>query len=92
MLNFEWDPQKEFKNLIKHRVSFVEAATIFADPLSLTWPDPEHSIGEARYITVGLSEQSKLLIVAHADRGNHIRIISARKATSKERKFYERGK
>ncbi len=72
MLNFEWDPQKEHKNLIQHRVSFVEAATIFADPLSLTWPDSEHSIGEARHITVGLSEQNRLLIVAHTDRGSHV--------------------
>jgi uncharacterized DUF497 family protein len=67
----------------------LEAATIFSDPLSTTFFDPDHSIGEERYITIGLSRFGTLLIVAHADRGDNVRIISARKATRHERKFYE---
>lgn len=89
MVKFEWDPDKAERNLKKHGVSFHEAATIFSDFLSFTWPDPDHSISEDRYITIGISELGNVIIVAHTDRGKNIRIISARKATPKERRFYE---
>lgn len=88
-IEFEWDPDKAKKNIEKHQVSFNEAATVFGDPLSMTFYDPDHSIDENRFITVGLSRPGKLLIVSHTDRGDRIRIISARKATRREREFYE---
>jgi uncharacterized DUF497 family protein len=88
-LRFEWDPEKAQTNLGKHRVSFPEAATVFGDPLSVTFPDPDHSVDEERYITIGLSRSGQLLMVAHTDRGDNIRIISARRSTRRERKFYE---
>jgi len=68
-----------------------DAFTLFNDPLSLTFPDPDHSIGESRYIIIGMSSFGQVLVVAHTDRGQNIRIISARKATPKERRFYEQG-
>jgi len=89
MLGFEWDPDKAARNLAKHRVSFQEAATVFADPLSMTYDDPDHSVVEQRYITVGVSGRGRVLIVAHTDRGQNVRIISARKATRHERNQYE---
>ncbi len=88
-LTFEWDPRKARTNFAKHGVTFEEATTIFGDPLSLTIPDPEHSLTEERYITVGKAFSGKLLVVAHTDRGDNIRIISARGASRRERKFYE---
>jgi uncharacterized DUF497 family protein len=88
-LRFEWDLEKAEQNLKKHRVSFTEATTIFSDPLSWTFFDPDHSIDENRYITIGLSHFGKLLIVAHTDRGDNIRLISARRTTRQERRFYE---
>jgi uncharacterized DUF497 family protein len=88
-IEFEWDPEKAEKNVNKHQVAFSEAATVFGDPLSMTFADPDHSIGEERFITVGLSRLGNLLIVSHADRGDRIRIISARRVTRRERKFYE---
>jgi uncharacterized protein len=88
-MEFEWDPKKAVRNLRKHKVSFNEAATIFADVLSTTVPDPDHSIDEHRYITVGWSSQQRLLMVAHADYGDLIRIVSARKLTRTERTTYE---
>jgi hypothetical protein len=88
-MDFEWDPQKADANLRKHRVSFAEAATVFSDSLSVTVPDPDHSVAEDRHITVGMSDHSRLLIVAHAERGDRIRIISARALTKAERKAYE---
>jgi hypothetical protein len=90
-LRFEWDPGKAEVNLKKHRVSFDEASTVFDDPLFITFLDEEHSIGEERYITMGLSKGGNLLLVAHTDRGGRIRIISAREATRNERRFYEEG-
>jgi uncharacterized DUF497 family protein len=72
-------------------VSFREASTVFNDPLSVTFPDPDHSYGEERYIIIGLSTASRVLVVPHTDRADCIRIISAREATRQERKFYERG-
>jgi hypothetical protein len=88
-VNFEWDPVKASRNRRKHRISFHEAATVFGDPLSATYPDPDRSESEHRFITVGMSNAGRLLIVAHADRDENIRIISARKTTQHERKYYE---
>jgi uncharacterized DUF497 family protein len=88
-LQFTWDPQKAATNLRKHKVSFPEAATAFADPLSLTIPDPDHSVGEERFILIGQSERRRLVVVAHVERGDLIRLISARLATRRERKTYE---
>lgn len=88
-MNFEWDPGKARQNRRKHRISFEEAATIFGDPLAITYPDPDHSILEQRFITVGLSRVNRVLIVAHTDRDQNIRIISARKTTDRERRHYE---
>ena len=88
-MNFEWDPAKARINRRKHRVKFEEAATVYGDALALTYPDPDHSISEQRFITVGMSSARRVLIVAHAERGESIRIISARKATQSERKQYE---
>jgi uncharacterized DUF497 family protein len=88
-VNFEWDPAKARQNRQKHRVSFEEAATVFGDPLALTYPDPHHSISERRFITIGMSNAKGVLIVAHTDRDESIRIISARKTTRLERKHYE---
>jgi uncharacterized DUF497 family protein len=86
---FEWDPKKASKNLFKHKVSFHEAATVFGDDLSITVHDPDHSDEEDRYITVGLSNRLGLLMVAHSERGDRIRIISARVLTNIERDAYE---
>ena len=90
-MNFEWDPDKAAQNRRKHRVTFHEAATVFADPLAVTYHDPDHSISE-ELITVGMSRTGHVLIVAHSDRGETIRIISARKTTLRERKHYEEKK
>jgi uncharacterized protein len=88
-MEFEWDPSKAAGNLRKHKVSFTEAATVFGDFLGATVPDPDHSANERRYITVGSSNRDRLLMVAHAERGGRVRIISARKLTRNERKAYE---
>lgn len=90
-MEFEWNPDKAALNVEKHSVSFQEAATVFNDPLSATFPDPNHSIGESRYIIIGISRFGQLLVVAHTDRGEKTRIISARKATRQEKRFYEEG-
>jgi uncharacterized DUF497 family protein len=90
-VEFEWHPDKATANLRKHGVSFDEAATVLADPLSITVPDPDHSQDEERFVTVGLSFEHRLLIVAHTERGTHIRLISARELTATERMAYERG-
>jgi len=87
--NFEWNPDKADRNLQKHAVSFEEASTIFDDPEYITFLDVEHSIEEERYITIGLSNKSHLLMVAHTDQAGSVRIISARKATKNEEKFYQ---
>lgn len=88
-MEFEWNPDKAEANYRKHGVSFEEAATVFKDSLSITFPDPNHSIGENRYVIIGISRFGQLLIIAHTDRDETIRIISARKATKTERRFYE---
>ncbi len=90
-MKFEWNPDKAESNYAKHDVSFEEAATVFNDLLSVTFPDPDHSVGESRYVIIGVSRFGQLLIVSHTDRGEKIRIISARKATRQERRFYEEG-
>ena len=88
-MEFEWDVRKAAVNLRKHGVSFEEAATVFGDFLSTTARDPDHSSGEERYITVGLSNLGRLLMVAHAERAARIRIISARTLTPREKRAYE---
>jgi hypothetical protein len=88
-MEFEWDPQKAAANVRRHGVSFQEAATVFADLLSITVPDPDHSAAEDRSIIVGMSNRGRLLMVAHMERGDRIRIISARDLTRAERKAYE---
>jgi uncharacterized DUF497 family protein len=88
-MRFEWDPRKAAANLRKHGISFEEATTALRDDLALTGRDPDHSTGEARYITFGVSSQGRLLVVSHTERGGSVRIISARTATKSERKIYE---
>jgi uncharacterized DUF497 family protein len=85
----EWDPVKARTNLRKHGVDFHEAGTVFDDPLSTSFPDPDHSVGEARFLTIGVSASGRILVVAHTDRGEAVRLINARRATPRERKFYE---
>jgi uncharacterized DUF497 family protein len=87
-LQFEWNPNKAARNFKKHKVSFDEATTVFDDPMFVTVIDDEHSDDEERYITIGLSKQARLLVVAHTDRTGQVRIISVRKATRKEELFY----
>jgi len=89
MFRFEWDPEKARLNLKKHGISFDEAVTVFYDPLSATFNDPDHSQGEQRLITLGVSSQGRLLVVAHTERGNTVRLINARPATTHERKRHE---
>ncbi|MGD8778302.1 MAG: BrnT family toxin [Ignavibacteria bacterium] len=91
-MNFEWDTLKASSNFEKHKVTFGEAATVFGDPLSFTFYDPDHSSNENRFITIGMSKTEKIIIVSHTDRKDNIRIISARKATAKERRFYEKNR
>jgi len=88
-VEFEWDPKKEAKNIRKHKVTFSEAATVFGDTLSTTVADPDHSEEEDRYIIIGLSQRHRLLMVAHTERGERTRIISARTLTPAEREAYE---
>ncbi len=86
---YEWDENKAHENLLNHRVSFEEAETVFDDPLAITLPDPDHSIGEDRFIDIGQSNQQRILVVSYTERRNNIRLISARLATRAERKQYE---
>ena len=88
-MEFEWDRLKAAQNRKKHRVSFDEAVTVFYDPMAATFDDPGHSIGEARFVTIGYSSHDRLLVVVHAERGGNTRIISARLASAKERKNHE---
>ncbi len=89
-MQFEWDPEKAKRNSKKHGVSFEEAVTVFYDPLSATFDDPDHSANEQRFVTIGFSSQERLLVIAHSERGKNTRIISARPATTNERKRHER--
>lgn len=88
---FEWNEDKAEANLLKHNVSFIEAATVFDDPTCLIMDDPAHSIGEPRFLILGRSIASRLLLVVHCDRQQNIRIISARPATPSERGLYSQG-
>ena len=89
-LNFEWDEEKATANLKKHGVSFDEAITVFTDPFSITKYDPDHSVDEQRYIDIGISDEGRVLVVSYTERSTNIRLISCRKATSSERRFYEK--
>jgi len=92
-MEFEWDPNKDRGNQEKHGISFEEAASVFDDELQITIPDPDHSIGEFRYVTMGLTTSGHLVVVSHTeDEEERIRIISARSATTQERRTYEEGK
>lgn len=88
-MQFEWDREKAKKNLRKHKVSFEEAMTVFYEPLSATFGDPDHSDDEERLITIGYSSRSRLLVVSHTERGKIIRIINARPTTAHEREKHE---
>jgi uncharacterized DUF497 family protein len=88
---YEWDAKKARGNRRKHQISFEEAARVFFDPLALTFPDPDHSIGEEREITIGRSSRQQVVFVSHCRRRDRVRIISARKTTRGERKQYEEG-
>lgn len=90
-MDFEWDEAKAESNRVKHGVTFTEAMTVFADPLSVTGYDPSHSDDEDRFITMGMSADGRLLIVSHTDRDEAVRIISARAASRAEQKDYEDG-
>lgn len=88
-MDFEWDRAKAVANEQKHGITFEEAVTVFYDVLATTFPDPDHSTGELRLITFGYSSRHRLLVVSHTERGNTLRIISARLATLREKKRYE---
>lgn len=85
----EWDPNKDRANQDRHGVSFDEAATVFNDPLEIKVPDPEHSMNENRFYSIGRSEREKLLVVVYTERNGKIRLISARRPTKTERRSYE---
>ncbi len=88
-MEFEWDLAKAKCNLEKHGVSFVEAMTVFGDPLEVTIPDPDHSEGEFRFLSLGCSSHGRILVVAYTEREGRIRLISAREAAPNERRNYE---
>jgi uncharacterized DUF497 family protein len=90
-MRIEWDPRKAQSNLRKHKVSFEEASTALSDPMAATGVDPDHSVTEDRFVTFGVSERGRLLVVAHTDEEDTIRIISARTASKGERELYEEG-
>jgi len=90
-IKFDWDPRKARRNLRKHGIDFDEASTVFADTLSLTIPDPDPSEDEERWVTMGLSNRQRLLVVVHTEEEETIRIISARTADRLERRKYEEG-
>jgi uncharacterized protein len=89
-VRFEWDRDKAEANLRKHSVSFEEAVQVFYDPLATTFPDPDHSVGELRLITFGYSAGNRFLVVAHTERGETLRLISARAGTTGEKNRYEK--
>ncbi len=88
-MEFEWDLAKAAANLAKHGVAFPEAMSVFGDALEVTIPDPVHSVAEARFVSIGLSEARRLLVVTYTEREGRIRIISAREAAPGERRHYE---
>lgn len=89
MIDFEWDPAKAKANEEKHGVSFFEGSEVFADDYSSTVRDPDHSEDEDRYLIFGLSKSGRHLVVSYTERGDRIRIISAREMTPRERRAYE---
>ena len=89
VFTFEWDANKAGSNQAKHGIRFEEATTVFGDPYSVTIPDPAHSQAEDRFVILGRSHLDKLLVVVHTERGDNIRIISARRASRRERNCYE---
>lgn len=90
-MTFQWDPEKAVSNVKKHGVSFEEAVSVFADPLAVTIDDPDHSIGESRFLTIGQSVLYRYVVVSHTERDGQVRLISARFATRQERRSYESG-
>jgi uncharacterized protein len=90
-MEFEWDPEKASSNVRKHGVTFHEAATVFGDPLAITFADPDHSMDENRYLTFGIFRLDRLLVVSHTERRGRVRIINARLMTRQERRIYEQG-
>ena len=90
-MDFDWDSDKAVENAAKHGVTFEEAASIFSDPLAITFPDPDHSTGEERVLTFGMSSQGRLLAVISTERSDTLRLISARTTTRRERGIYEQG-
>ena len=90
-MNLIWNPKKAASNLKKHGISFEEASTVFLDALAITGADPDHSEGEERWLTFGVSTQGAFLVIAHTDEGEDVRLISARSGTHSERKLYEKG-
>lgn len=88
-MQFEWDPAKAATNLRKHGVSFDEATSVFRAPLAYTFVDPNHSVGEQRWLTFGVSERGRLLVVSHLEHNDRVRLLSARAATNHERRIYE---
>jgi uncharacterized protein len=88
-MEFEWDPEKDAANVKRRGISFTEAASVLEDPLSTTFPDEAHSEDEVRFVTIGVTRGGRVLVVAHTERDDTIRIISARRATRREREFYE---
>ena len=88
-MKFQWDPQKATKNLARHGIPFREASTVFGDPLASTILDPDHSLHETRFLTIGRSTAGRVIVVSHTDRGDEVRIISARPGTRVEKKRYE---
>ena len=90
-LRFRWNPRKAISNARKHGVGFPEAMTAFADPLSITMPDPDHSAGEERFLLVGSTAARRLVVVAHSEHGDEIRLVSVRPVTRHERETYEEG-
>lgn len=88
---FEWDPEKARANQLKHDLSFSEGASVFGDPLAITFSDPDHSLDEGRYLTFGLSRLGRFVVISHTQRSGKTRIISARLMTSRERRIYEEG-
>jgi len=91
-MNFQWDRIKDAANQRKHKVGFREALSIFYDPLSTTFLDPDHSAEEQRFLTIGMSSNRRILVVSHIDKDETVRIISARGVTRSEHKFYEESK
>jgi uncharacterized protein len=88
-VEFQWDPRKAIKNAARHQITFREASTVFGDPLAATILDPDHSVQETRFLTIGRSAAGRLIVVSHTDRGDEVRIISARPGTRVEKKRYE---